>query len=311
MSVCVIFNPAAARGRAADRLAHVQRLLKGKADFQSTQSSGHAEELALHAVRAGFRTVVAAGGDGTVHEVANGVLRTESGEAAFGVIPLGSGNDYAAALELPKDLDRLVAEVLSDRVRQVDVGVVQDQHGKRRFFVNSLGIGLSGAVSWESLSIKRLRGLALYTVATLRAIAIHFRAVDAVLTIDGQRHEWPILYLALALGQREGGSFVIAPAARLDDGLFDYLHAGRLSRLKALGYLPRLLLGRLSPNDPLLKTGQCRSMVVEATEPLLAHVDGEMFARPGENVCRLEIQLLHKRLRIRGGSDTVRGDNLR
>jgi diacylglycerol kinase (ATP) len=299
MSVYVIFNPTAARGRASRRFHRVQRLLAGRAEFHGTEGPGHAEELAHTAARAGYATVVAAGGDGTVHEVANGVLRAEHAGVAFGVIPLGSGNDYASALEVPDDLFALCGGLLSGATRSVDVGEVRDERGRQRFFVNTLGMGLSGAVSWESLGIKRLRGLALYSVAVMRAIWKHFQAIDAVLTIDAERQEWPILYMALALGQREGGGFVVAPHAKLDDGLFDYLHAGRVSRLRALRYLPKLLRGNLSPDDPLLRTGQCRSLTVLASQPLLAHVDGEMFARPGDSVHRLEIQLLPKRLQVR------------
>jgi YegS/Rv2252/BmrU family lipid kinase len=278
----------------------VQRLWRGIADFHETNGPSHAEELALNAVRSGYQTVIAAGGDGTVHEVANGVLRAESPTAAFGVIPLGSGNDYAAALKLPHEPEKLLAQLRSEQVWEVDVGLVHNEHGQQRFFVNTLGMGLSGAVSWESLSIKRLRGLALYSVAAVRAICKHFRAVDAVLTIDEKRHEWPILYMAVALGQREGGSFLVAPDARLDDGLFDYLHAGRVGRLKALGYLPRLFRGRVSSDDPVLKAGQCKRLLIQASEPLLAHLDGEMFARPGDATHRLDVQILPRRLRIRG-----------
>jgi YegS/Rv2252/BmrU family lipid kinase len=295
----VIFNPTAARGAAERRLHQVQRLLDGRAEFHSTEGPGHAEELAHAAALAGHPTVVAAGGDGTVHEVANGVLRANQPSVGFGVIPFGSGNDYASALQVPRDVRHVCSSLLSETTRLVDVGEVCDERGRKRFFVNTLGMGLSGAVSWESLGIKRLRGLALYSVAVLRAIWKHFHAIDAVLTIDAQRHEWPILYMALGVGQREGGGFVIAPNAKLDDGLFDYLHAGRVSRLQALRYVPQLLRGGVSSNDSVLRTGQCQRLLVESSQPLLAHLDGEMFARPGDGVQRLEIQMLPRRLQVR------------
>ena len=302
MSLYVIFNPTAARGVAGRRLHRVQRLLGGHAEFRSTEGRGHAEQLAFAAARAGHATVVAAGGDGTVHEVANGVLHAGQPNVAFGVIPLGSGNDYASALGVGNDIRSLCVGLLAQTTRSVDVGQVQDENGRQRFFVNTLGMGLSGAVSWESVGIKRLRGLALYSVAVLRAIWKHFRAVDAILDIDDQRQEWPILYMALALGQREGGGFVIAPHAKLDDGLFDFLHAGRVSRLQALRYLPQLLRGNVSPDDPFVRTGQCRRLIVQAKAPLLAHLDGEMFARPGDAVHRLDVQLLPRRLHVRNPS---------
>src|SRR5262245_99841 len=99
-SICVICNPAAARGAAGRRFRRIQQLLGQRANYQSSAEPGHTEQLAHEAALAGYATVVAAGGDGTVHEVANGLLSTENREVALGVIPLGSGNDYAASLGL-------------------------------------------------------------------------------------------------------------------------------------------------------------------------------------------------------------------
>lgn len=282
------------------QLRRVQRLLGGHADLQFSDAPGHAEELALSAAAHGYATIVAAGGDGTVHEVANGILRANVPDAAFGVIPLGSGNDYAACLQTAADLRELCRQLLSGPAAPVDVGEVSDNRGRQRYFVNTLGLGLSGAVTWESRRIKGLRGLALYGLAAIRAIQRHFHAPDTILTFDDQRCELPTLYLAVALGQREGGGFIVAPNAKLDDGLFDYLHAGKLSRWQALGYLPRMALGRLPNDDPVVRRGQCRTLVVESKTSLIVHVDGEIFAQPADQVSQLRIRLLPRQLLIRG-----------
>src|SRR5258707_10954403 len=97
---CVIYNPAAGRGRAGRRLESLRQTLGQRAEFRPTQAAGHAEQLALEAVQAGFAVVGAAGGDGTVHEVANGLLRAGRSEAALAVYPVGSANDYAHSLGL-------------------------------------------------------------------------------------------------------------------------------------------------------------------------------------------------------------------
>jgi YegS/Rv2252/BmrU family lipid kinase len=296
----VIFNPAAARGRARRRLRKLQQFFAGRAVFEASKAPGHAEELAHAAARAGLATVVAAGGDGTVHEVANGVLRAGSEQAAFGVIPLGSGNDYADSLGLPAEVPLLCRRLLAGDIRRVDVGLVRDERGRQRYFVNSLGLGLSGAVAYEARKIRGLRGLALYGLAALRAIWRHFHSPQTALRIDGRIEEIPTLYLAIALGRREGGGFIIAPEARLDDGLFDYLHAGRLSRLQALSYLPRLALGWLPDHDSIIRRGQCRSIAVQSATPLLVHLDGELFARPEDGTRSIEVQLLPKALPVRG-----------
>src|SRR5262245_45803399 len=101
--VCVIFNPAAGRGRAGKRLERLRRVLGRRAEFWRTQRAGHARELATQAAVEGFPIVAAAGGDGTVHEVANGLLRSGKLETILAVVPIGSANDYAYALELPAD----------------------------------------------------------------------------------------------------------------------------------------------------------------------------------------------------------------
>jgi diacylglycerol kinase (ATP) len=301
--ICVIGNPAAARGKMASRLRCVKRMLGDHAHFQFSEAPGHAEELALAATR-DYATVVAAGGDGTVHEVANGILSANAPYVAFGVIPLGSGNDYAAGLQTPTDLGELCDNLLNGTTAPVDVGEVTDNRGRKRFFVNTLGLGLSGAVTWESQRIKGLRGLALYGLAAIRAIQRHFHTLETTLTLDSFRIELPTLYLAVALGQREGGGFIVAPKAKLDDGLFDYLHAGRLTRWQALGYLPRMALGWLPDNDPLIRRGQCRELVVESKTAMIVHADGEIFAHPADDVRRIHIRMLPRRLRIKGRSGT-------
>src|SRR5205085_2805387 len=98
--VCVIYNVRAGSGRAAEQLRRLRRVLGSRADFRATTGRGHAEELAFDAARAGFPVVAAAGGDGTVHEVANGLLRADRPDATLAVLPIGSANDYAHSLGL-------------------------------------------------------------------------------------------------------------------------------------------------------------------------------------------------------------------
>jgi diacylglycerol kinase family enzyme len=285
------------------RWKRLRQLLGTRADFQASRAPGHAEELAYDGARAGYAAVVAAGGDGTVHEVANGILRSGASQADFGVIPLGSGNDYAASLGVPVDVDRGCAALLVGRGRRVDVGRVADGRGHRRFFVNTLGLGLSGAVACEARAIHGLRGLPLYGLAALKAIWRRFCAPLTVLTIDGARQEVPTLYFSIALGQREGGGFVIAPEASLDDGWFDYLHAGRMTRLKAVSYLPRLALGWLPDNDPLIRRGRCQKVVFVSERPTPVHLDGELFARLDDDVRELHIEILPGALGVRGSQN--------
>jgi YegS/Rv2252/BmrU family lipid kinase len=298
----VISNPAAARGSSARRFQKIRQLLEPHAEFVASKERGHVEALAHEAALAGYATVVAAGGDGTVHEVANGLLRAGRPDVALGVLPLGSGNDYAASLNLPRDPAALCQSLVSGSVRRVDVGLVEDGNGKSRHFVNTLGIGLTGAVVWEVQQIHGLRGMALYGLGALRAIGRHFRASATTLHFDHTPLETATLLLALAIGRREGGGFIVAPNALLDDGLFDYLHGSQLTRLQTLWYLPGLAFGRLPRGDPLVRSGRCTSLALETTEPLMVHCDGEVFAGPSSGPQRLSARILPSALAIRGAA---------
>jgi diacylglycerol kinase family enzyme len=299
-NLCIIYNPTAGRGRAARRLERLRRGLGGRADFRPTHAVGQAEELARQAVLAGFPAVGAAGGDGTVHEVANGILQAGRPDVALAVFPLGSANDYAHSLGLDHDWWREPAAL--ETARRVDVGWVRASTGAERYFVNGLGLGFNAAVTVESRRVRRLQGVALYGVALLRALYYHFTAPVLRLTIDGQPCEAPTLGLTVALGRREG-NFILAPHALLDDGLFDYLHAGRLGRWEVLRFFPRMVTGRL-PEHPQIRYGRCREVKVESPSPLTVHLDGELFCLPPDQVYGLEIRLLPGRLKVLGTPDS-------
>jgi diacylglycerol kinase family enzyme len=289
--LCVIFNPTSGRGQARRRLAQLNKKWGARACFRPTRHPGHALELARQAALEDFRIVAAAGGDGTVHEVANGLLLACRPEVRFGIIPIGSANDYYASLEM---------EPLAqpNATRPVDVGVVRAPGGRERFFVCCLGLGLNGAVTMESRKIKRLQGVALYGLATLRALLYHYRCPLVELQIDDEpATRVPTLMLSVLVGRREGG-FVMAPAARLSDGCLDFVHCGALSRLEVLGFLPRLALAGPPAEYPKVRQGRCRTVKLTSEVPLVVHIDGEFFSLPEANVRSLEIEVVPGALTI-------------
>jgi diacylglycerol kinase family enzyme len=291
--LCVIFNPAAGRDQAARRLASLRQRLGNHAHFVPTQEPGHALDLARQAALDGCRRVVAAGGDGTAHEVANGLLLAQRPDVSLVVFPIGSANDYAFSLETESGALRP-----GSACRQVDVGLVRVPGGREKFFVCCLGLGLNGAVTLEARRIKWLQGVALYGLATLRALWYHYGCPQMEITFDDQPPwQGATLMLSVLLGRREGG-FVLAPEARLDDGLFDYVHAGRLSRLQVLRLLPRLALAGPPRHHPRVRQGQCRRVHLTSEAPLTVHIDGEFFCRPEDRVRTLEIQIIPGGLRV-------------
>lgn len=295
VDTCVIYNPASGRGRSARRLAGVRRAWANRAAFWPTSAPGQGEALALQAATEGFATVAAAGGDGTVHEVANGLLRSERRDVVLAILPTGSANDYASSLGVDANWWQRDEPTLQSRA--VDVGVVRAP-GRSRYFVNGLGLGFNGMVTCESRRIRWLQGVALYGLAVLRTVCFRYQLNPMSLRIDEQERRTPTLALSLALGRREG-NFVVAPQAVLDDGLFDYIHAGPLRRRDLVRLLPSLFGGGGLPCAyPNLWLGRCRKVRLQAESPLVVHTDGELFCVPEEGVRELEIDLLPKALRV-------------
>jgi YegS/Rv2252/BmrU family lipid kinase len=296
MDTCVIFNPAAARGRARRRLESLQQILGDETEFRATERPGQAEDLALDAAKSGFAFVAAAGGDGTLHEVANGVLRAGKSEVALAVFPLGSANDYAYSLGL--SFEDALKHWHDRRTRQVDVGWVRSGSGRERYFINTLGLGFSASVTFESRKIRRLRGLLLYSTGFLRALRRHFACPKMRINLDCRCREGPTFSLTLAIGRREG-NFLLAPRAVLDDGLFEHLHVGAVARWEVLRFMPRIVLGKELPRDHrAIWMGQCREAHISCELPITSHLDGELFTLPEDGVTALGVQVLPGMLRV-------------
>jgi diacylglycerol kinase (ATP) len=300
-SICVIFNPAAGRSRARQRLESMSGGWLTKAELWPTERPGHAIELARRAASNGFEIVAAAGGDGTVHEVANGVLQADRRDVCFAVIPLGSADDYAHSLVYPHDGEPADTR----RAKMVDVGLVRIGSGIERFFVCGVGIGLSACVTVESQQIRRLQGQLLYGLAALKAIWNRWDYLELTGTIDGKPLSMnPTLLISVLLGRREGG-FVMAPEARLDDGWFDCVHAGNLTRWEALRMIPGISTMGPPRDHPKVHLRRCRHLVIESAQDLVIHTDGEILSRPEDRVRRVEIELLPARLLVRHGLDQL------
>ncbi len=279
----------------ARRIDRLRRDLGTRAEFRPTGGPGDAEALAVRAAEEGFAVVAAAGGDGTVHEVANGLLQSGNSEVTFAPIPAGSANDYVNGLGLTDDWWRRPDPAVGPGL--VDVGRATSG-GRSRYFVNGFGAGFNGLVTRESRRIRRLRGLALYGLAVLRVIVYHYTCpVTAVCLDDGEPTTAPMLGLSLALGRREG-NFVVAPRAELDDGLFDYVYGGAASPRDLLVFMAQMAAQRLRDDHPFVRMGRCRRATLHSETPLIVHLDGEFFCQPEEGVHDLEVELLPRKLRV-------------
>jgi diacylglycerol kinase (ATP) len=174
--------------------------------------------------------------------------------------------------------------------------MVREPLGRATYFVNNIGIGLTGSVALEAERI-HLRGLGRYMVGLMRTLCFRYHHPLTSVTLDGETRHEPTLALTLGIGKREG-NFVLVPDAILDDGLFDYVHAGALTRRRLLRLVPAGVAGRLPRDHPDLRLGRCRRASVTSEAPLAAHTDGEFFCRPEENIRSVEVELLPGRLRV-------------
>jgi diacylglycerol kinase (ATP) len=287
-SVRVILNPAAGRGYGARVEPKVRQYLEAEGvEFEMLRTTGpwHAAELAAEAAKDGFETVVAAGGDGTANEVINGLMTTpqRGGTRRMGVIPAGSGSDFATGIGLPTDLQEAIRCIASGRSMTIDVGRVTIPGQEPRYFGNVVGMGFDGAVLMETLKMKRLRGLGLYLLAVLKTIFLNFEAPMTSIEYDGQRMDLPAMLVTVTNGPREGGGFVIAPAAKPDDGLFDVCIADEVSQLTMLRLLPHFLKGTHVDLDPITMV-QARQVSISSPDGLIAHVDGEVLCKDAHSI---------------------------
>ena len=264
----IIVNPAAAGGR----LGHEWSLTAGRlagwglsAPVVFTEAPGHAAELAAAAVADGVARVVVAGGDGTVCEAAEGLYHAGGGELA--ILPLGTGNDAARSLGVPRDLEDAARAAADGRCRPVDLIRIGD-----RIVLNAIGVGLTANINDRAAKIKWVRGIAVYLISALSAL-VGYRAEKVRMVTEEQTYEGTMLILAVHGGPTTGGGFALTPAAVPDDGLLDVClveEVGPLGRLARLAAAMRSGLGGGKGTHQL----QAPWLELHFDEPLQAHLDG-------------------------------------
>ena len=298
-SMKLILNPTAGRGYGARAEAELcQHLQAERVDFDLVRTEGpsHAAELAEQAVGDGFEMVVAAGGDGTTHEVVNGLMAASGGAEAgtLGVIPLGSGSDFANAVGVPPNLQEACHRLAHGQPRMVDVGLITVPGQAPCYFDNTLGIGFDGVVTLEARKVKRLRGIALYLPVVLKTVFLYHKAPEVTIRYDGEELVMPALMVCIANGPREGGGFFVAPQAKPDDGLFDLCIAHEVSRLGMLRLIPHFMRGTHVDLEPI-RMVRARHVTISSPDNLVAHMDGEVLCTHSH---QLECEILPQRLRV-------------
>lgn len=286
----VILNPVAGRGRVRrewPRMADALRAAGAAFDLVETKAPGEGIALAERAAPA-YEVVIAAGGDGTVHEIANGLLRAGTG-AAFGVLPLGSGDDFVKMLP-PRDAVERIAQGVP---RAFDAGRIVA--GATRYFANGMDIGFGAHASRNVRRVPRpFTGLGAY-LGALALTLLRYPKLEVRLQLDGgEAFAQTTAMTAVMNGRAFGGSFHVCPDARIDDGELDVLIVEGVGRLEILGLVPKIMRGA-HRGHPRLKLARARRVRIESAAPLLVEADGEIAF---EDARRLEIEVLPRALRV-------------
>lgn len=292
MNAVVIANPFAGAGRGrlgGDQAVVLLREAGLDAVLRPTAGPGDATRLATAAADAGADLVVAVGGDGTVHETAMGLVGTPT---PMGVLPSGSGNDFAGGIGCPTVADGLEA-ITMGRTLVVDVAHVD---GDR--FINSLGLFGAGRISGLAATYWRFLGGLRYSLATLVTLA-RYRGQPVAWTFgDGSRQEGVILMAEICNGPTTGGGFRLAPGAALDDGWLDSCLIAPLPALAGMRQVPRAARGERLEH-PAVTYRRDRELHFTADREVAYHRDGEPGVLPaGEHT----IGLIEEKLLVRAAA---------
>lgn len=277
MRICVIFNPAARGNKARHFRRHLDQI-GGNAAFKATAAPGDARRLAAEAVVAGFDLIVAAGGDGTVNEVLNGIGDAPNGfeRAALGVLPLGTVNVFARELEIPSRIERAWEILRRGNGRKIDLPCAEfskDGIQSKRYFAQMGGAGLDArAIELMDFSVKKKIGPLAYVIAGLKALREKKPLIKV--SADGQTFSGELVLIGN--GKFYGGTFQIFPTAEMHDGLLEIRIFPKTDWLTLARCGPNLLLsGKLPP-----KSSFCiRATSFELSGDSGFELDGEWIGR--------------------------------
>lgn len=272
----LFINPTAGRGRAGRRLQTIVSILgrDGRTiDVCPSRAVGDLEEQVQRTVAAGTGQILVAGGDGSIHEAVNGIMAAGGG-AGLGLVPTGTGNDFAKACAIPLDWRLAAAELAGRldcgrRLGRIDLGRLNE-----RYFANGAGIGFDAKVTAVARSMRWPIGDLVYLLAIIRCLRDGVATPEVEISGD---YEWrgPVTLASVSNGPWIGGMFHIAPMANNADGRLELLIAAPVTRRRILALLPKLMSGR-HLTEPEIHHGPATRVIIEASAALPAHLDGEV-----------------------------------
>lgn len=286
----IILNPIAGKGIALKNRQRIEDYLNQNHldyDLVLTGYPEHATKLARKAAEDGYQYVIAAGGDGTINEVMNGLMQArENGNVlpVMGVIPVGRGNDFSYGMNIPSDIDEACALLVSLPRKWVDIGKVSGGlYPNGLFFGNGIGIGFDAVVGFIAAK-SNLTGMLSYLVAALKTIFIYYKSPTVEIILDEDKLTLPTLLVSIMNGRRMGGGFMMAPTARNDDEIFDLCVVREVPQMSMFGLIGKIMKGT-QRTDPAVTTRQSKKVIVTALKGTLpCHADGVTVCEEGHDL---------------------------
>ena len=302
--VKIILNPHAGMDSAKSKADALRPLAQelGGADWVETTQPRHAVELARQVAGEGYDLIIAAGGDGTAHEVLNGILQVPAEQRpCMAILPVGSGNDFSHMTGIPGQPEAALRQIYANPAGTIDLGVLSLEDGRKEYFGSALGIGFDSIVTIRAKRLKFIHGYLMYLTAVFQAILLDHDSPHMQISTDREDWEETVVMLVVMNGRREGGGFFVTPQALPDDGLFDYAQIRHVSRLMMLRILPEVMKGTHTTLKDV-RMGQCRKLDLRADKPLVLHADGEILAGFDSTIRQLSVELIPQGLKIIRGT---------
>jgi diacylglycerol kinase (ATP) len=279
-TIAVVMNPTAGGGKTLKSLPNVHAALQATGrpyHIHMTTASGDGREAATRFARDGAGLILAVGGDGTIHEVANGLYDSGT-RVPLGVVPAGNGSDFARTIGASKRIAESVAKACGAQPRPIDAGLATFDDGTTRLFLNVAGLGFDALVAEKAARWKFLPGANLpYLAAALQSL-VGFMNVEVSVQADGETFSTPAVFVQIANAKYMGGGYKIAPMADIEDGHLDLALVGDLSKPDLLWSIPKVYSGN-HVTHPKFRHARAKSIRVEAKQPARVQLDGELLGQ--------------------------------
>ncbi len=296
-----ILNPHAGKGtgrRIRDRVYTAAREHTSDFELIETSCPGDATRIARDTPSA---IVVAVGGDGTIHEIVNGIVGTEK---VLGIIPIGSGNDFIKSIGVPKQIEEASSCLFRQKVMRIDLGKLEIStngagnpgNSSQSFFVNGVGIGFDAAVASRTRQISWISGSMLYIIAVLQTLG-RYKSPEFTTIVDGRERTSRHLLIAVGNGKCAGGGFYLTPDAKVDDAMLDLCLIDDISPLAIIRLMPRAMKGSHGRSKSV-KFERGKEIDVSMSSPVSVHADGEIV---GNAVTALKIAIAPSSMNVIAG----------